>query len=178
MMNITIRGDKVSITDAIREQVNAKLNKLNKYFESPETINVVVNIKVNNLSQKIEVTIPTKQFMIRAEESSEDLYISLDLVIDKLERQIRKNKTRIKNKYKNSEAIDFNFNYESENEETNESKIVKIKNIDSKPMDEEEAILQYELLGHDFFVFKNSNEECTSILYKRKDGNYGMINVK
>ncbi|MCI9279747.1 MAG: ribosome-associated translation inhibitor RaiA [Bacilli bacterium] len=178
MMNITIRGDKVSITDAIREQVNAKLNKLNKYFESPETINVVVNIKVNNLSQKIEVTIPTKQFTIRAEESSEDLYISLDLVIDKLERQIRKNKTRIKNKYKNSEAIDFNFNYESENEETNESKIVKIKNIDSKPMDEEEAILQYELLGHDFFVFKNSNEECTSILYKRKDGNYGMINVK
>ena len=168
MMNITIRGDKVSITDAIREQVNAKLNKLNKYFESPETINVVVNIKVNNLSQKIEVTIPTKQFTIRAEESSEDLYISLDLVIDKLERQIRKNKTRIKNKYKNSEAIDFNFNYESENEETNES----------KPMDEEEAILQYELLGHDFFVFKNSNEECTSILYKRKDGNYGMINVK
>ena len=178
MMNITIRGDKVSITDAIREQVNAKLNKLNKYFESPETINVVVNIKVNNLSQKIEVTIPTKQFTIRAEESSEDLYISLDLVIDKLERQIRKNKTRIKNKYKNSEAIDFNFNYESENEETNESKIVKIKNIDSKPMDEEEAILQYELLGHDFFVFKNSNEECTSILYKRKDGNYGIINVK
>ncbi len=178
MMNITIRGDKVSITDAIREQVNTKLNKLNKYFESPETINVVVNINVNNLSQKIEVTIPTKQFTIRAEESSEDLYISLDLVIDKLERQIRKNKTRIKNKYKNSEAIDFNFNYESENEETNESKIVKIKNIDSKPMDEEEAILQYELLGHDFFVFKNSNEECTSILYKRKDGNYGMINVK
>lgn len=177
-MNITIRGDKVSITDAIREQVNTKLNKLNKYFESPETINVVVNINVNNLSQKIEVTIPTKQFTIRAEESSEDLYISLDLVIDKLERQIRKNKTRIKNKYKNSEAIDFNFNYESENEETNESKIVKIKNIDSKPMDEEEAILQYELLGHDFFVFKNSNEECTSILYKRKDGNYGMINVK
>lgn len=177
-MNITIRGDKVSVTDAIREQVNAKLNKLNKYFESPENINVVVNFKINNLSQTIEVTIPTKQFTIRAEESSEDLYVSLDLVIDKLERQIRKNKTRIKNKYKNSETIDFNFNYESKDEEINESKIVKVKNIDSKPMDEEEAILQYELLGHDFFVFKNSNEECTSILYKRKDGNYGMINVK
>ena len=85
-MNITIRGDKVSITDAIREQVTSKLSKLDKYFDSPETINVVVNIKVNNLSQKIEVTIPTKQFTIRAEERSEDLYTSLDLVIDKLER--------------------------------------------------------------------------------------------
>ena len=177
-MNITIRGDKVSITDAIREQVTSKLSKLDKYFDSPETINVVVNIKVNNLSQKIEVTIPTKQFTIRAEERSEDLYTSLDLVIDKLERQIRKNKTRIKNKYKNQEAIDLNFDYEIDKEEKNESKIVKIKNINSKPMDEEEAILQYELLGHDFFVFKNSNEECTSILYKRKDGNYGIIHVK
>ncbi len=177
-MKITIRGDKVSITDAIREQVTSKLSKLDKYFDSPETINVVVNIKVNNLSQKIEVTIPTKQFTIRAEERSEDLYTSLDLVIDKLERQIRKNKTRIKNKYKNQEAIDLNFDYEIDNEEQNESKIIKIKNINSKPMDEEEAILQYELLGHDFFVFKNSNEECTSILYKRKDGNYGMIHVK
>ncbi len=177
-MNITIRGDKVSITDAIREQVTSKLSKLDKYFDSPETINIVVNIKVNNLSQKIEVTIPTKQFTIRAEERSEDLYTSLDLVIDKLERQIRKNKTRIKNKYKSQEAIDLNFDYEIDKEEKNESKIVKIKNINSKPMDEEEAILQYELLGHDFFVFKNSNEECTSILYKRKDGNYGIIHVK
>lgn len=177
-MNITIRGDKISITEAIREQINAKLNKLNKYFKSPETINAVVTIKVNNLSQKIEITILTQQFTIRAEESSEDLYVSLDLIIDKLERQIRKNKTRIKNKYKNTDTLDLNLNYETENEETTESKIVKIKNIDSKPMDEEEAILQSELLGHDFFAFKNSNEECISILYKRKDGNYGIINVK
>ena len=94
-----------------------------------------------------------------------------------MERQIRKNKTRLKNKYKNNERIDFNFEYEVESEETNENKIVKRKTVDTKPMDEEEAILQYELLGHDFFVFKNIDEECTSVLYKRKDGNYGIINI-
>lgn len=177
-MKINIRGEKVTITNAIKEQTINKLNRLAKYFDNPDSIDVYVNIKINNLEQIIEVTIPMSKFTIRAEEGHEDLYAAIDLVIDKLERQIRKNKTRIKNKYKNNETFDFNLDFEELEEENNDNKIVKRKNIEMKPMDEEEAILQAELLGHDFFVFKNVDEECVSVIYKRKDGYYGIINVK
>ncbi len=103
------------------------------------------------------------------------MYAAIDLVVDVLERQIRKNKTKL-NKHRSDDLMGFAF-VESDEEEINES-IVKRKNIDTKPMSEEEAILQMELLGHDFFVFKNVDEECISVLYKRKDGNYGIINSK
>ena len=166
-MEIILRGDKIVVTDAIKEYVTTKFERLDKYFENPEEIKAMVNVKVNNLSQIIEVTIPTKKFTLRAEEGHNDLYAAIDLVIDKLERQIRKNKTRLKNK----------LNFVVEKEEENENKIVKRKNIEMKPMDEEEAILQAELIDHDFFVFKNVDEDCISVLYKRKDGKYGIINV-
>lgn len=176
-MKINIRGEKVTITKAMKEQVESKLTKLEKYFEHPDAITAHVNIKINNLSQIIEITIPTSKFTVRAEESHEDLYAAIDLVIDKIERQIRKNKTKIKNKYKNIEPVDFNLELDEE-DETEIKKIVKRKNIEMKPMDEEEAFIQAELLGHDFFIFKNIDEECVSVLYKRKDGLYGIINVK
>lgn len=176
-MKINIRGEKVTITKAMKEQVESKLTKLEKYFENPDAITAHVNIKINNLSQIIEITIPTSKFTVRAEESHEDLYAAIDLVIDKIERQIRKNKTKIKNKYKNIEPVDFNLELDEE-DETEIKKIVKRKNIEMKPMDEEEAFIQAELLGHDFFIFKNIDEECVSVLYKRKDGLYGIINVK
>jgi len=176
-MKINIRGEKVTVTKAIKETVESKFTKLEKYFENPNAITAHVNIKINNLSQIIEVTIPTSRFTVRAEESNEDLYAAIDLVVDKIERQIRKNKSKIKNKYKNIENIDFYFDDKDE-EETEISKIVKRKNMEMKPMDEEEALIQSELLGHDFFIFKNIDEECVSVLYKRKDGLYGIINVK
>ena len=176
-MNISIRGDKITVTDAIRDYVTEKLERLNKYFETPEDIQALVNVKVQNLEQIIEVTIPTSKFTLRAEERNEDLYAAIDLVIDKLERQIRKNKSRLKKQYKDN-TLELNLNFESETQEENDNKIVKRKNIEMKPMDEEEAILQTELLDHDFFVFKNVHEECVSVLYKRKDGKYGIINVK
>lgn len=176
-MEIKIRGDKVSVTDAIKEQVTNKLSKLDKYFDNPDAIKATANIKVKNLSQIIEVTIPASKYTLRAEESHQDLYAAIDLVVDKLESQIRKNKTKLKKKTKNNEPIAFNLNFEVE-EEIAESKIIKRKNIEMKPMDEEEAIIQSELLGHDFFVFKNVNEDNISVLYKRKDGHYGIINVK
>lgn len=175
-MEIKIRGNKVTVTDAIREQIESKFTRLEKYFENPDEITANVLIRVNNLSQIIEVTIPTHKFTLRAEESHEDLYAAIDLMVDKLERQIRKNKTRLKNKLKNNDVNDFNFDFEPVEE--NKNKVIKRKEIEMKPMDEEEAILQIELLGHDFFVFKNSEEECISVLYKRKDGHYGIINVK
>ncbi len=174
-MEIIIRGENVKITPAMKEKVVEKLNRLEKYFDNPNDIKVNVNVKVNNLSQKIEVTIPTKQFTIRAEERHQDLYAAIDLIIDKLERQIRKNKTRIKDKQKNND-IAFNLDFDQIEEEPN--KIVKRKVIETKPMDEEEAILQIELVDHEFFVFKNADEDCVSVLYKRKDGNYGIIHVK
>ena len=166
------------VTDAIREYVIGKFERLNKYFENPEEIKAHVNVKVNNLSQIIEVTIPTKKFTLRAEERHEDLYAATDLMIDKLERQIRKNKTRLKNKFKNNDLEELNLNFEITKEEENENKIVKRKDIEMKPMDEEEAILQAELIDHDFFVFKNIDEGCISVIYKRKDAKYGIINIQ
>lgn len=177
-MKINIRGDKVKLTDSIKEYVETKLAKLDRYFDDPENVTASVIIRIRNLEQIIEVTVPIKKFTLRAEESHNDLYAAIDLVTDKLERQIRKNKARIHNKYKNTETFEMRYDYEldSSNEEENESKIVKRKTIVMKPMDEEEAILQMELLNHDFFIFKNIDEDCISVLYKRKDGSYGIIN--
>ena len=177
-MQINIRGEKIVVTSAIKEYVEEKMSKMDRYFENPEDIKCSVLIKVKNNEQKIEVTVPTSKFTLRAEEAHVDLYAAVDLVIDKLERQIRKNKTRLNNKYKNTPAFEINFSFESEEDVEEESKIVKRKNVEMKPMDEEEACLQMELINHDFFVFKNIEEECVSVIYKRKDGSIGIINVK
>ena len=176
-MKVSIRGDKLVVTKAIKETIESKLERLNRYFEDNSDITAYVVVKAKNLNQSIEVTVPTSRFTLRAEEIHEDLYAAIDIVIDKLERQIRKNKTKLNNKYKNIEKIDLLLDFEVEENEEEESKIVKRKNIEMKPMDEEEAILQSNLLGHDFFVFKNIDEECVSVLYMRKDGSYGIINV-
>ena len=178
-MKLNIRGEKITITQSIKNYVTEKMTKLDKYFENPEDIDANVLVRVKGLEQIIEVTAFTKKFTLRAEVSNQDLYSAVDLVVDKLERQIRKNKDRLNNKYKNVEKLEFNFNYEiEENEEQEERSIVKRKDISMKPMDEEEAMLQIELLNHDFFVFKNIDEECVSVLYKGKDDNFGIINMK
>lgn len=177
-MNINIRGDKIEVTDSIKNYVKDKLARLDKYFEEPSKLDAHVIIRVRNGNQIIEVTIPTSKYTLRAEEKNSDLYAAIDLVIDVLERQIRKNKTKL-NRHRNEESIDFAFvQLEESDEEFAPESIVKRKTIQTKPMGEEEAILQMELLGHDFFVFKNVDEECVSVLYKRKDGNYGIINSK
>ena len=172
-MELNIRGDKLVVTKSIIE----KMERLNKYFGNAKSIKASVIIRVKNNEQIIEVTVPTSKFTLRAEEKHVDLYAAIDLVVDKLERQIRKNKTKLNDKYKNIIQVDVPVSSDVEEEEE-ELKIVKRKNIDTKPMDEEEAILQMELLNHDFFVFKNVDEECVSVMYKRRDGNYGIINVK
>ena len=175
-MKIQIRGDKIKVTKAIKDYIEEKLTRLDKYFKNIDDIKCSVLIRVKNNLETIEVSIPTSKFYIRAEESNEDLYASIDLVVDKLERMIRKNKTRLNKHYKNVPSFEMNLDYEDEI--INDEKIVKRKNLDIKPMDEDEAIMQMELLNHDFFAFKNINEECVSVLYKRKDGLYGILNVK
>lgn len=176
-MKINIRGNKIEITDSIRNYIEEKIGKLDKYFDRPEDISANVVIKENGIFQKIEVTIPIKKAILRGEESDRDLYAAIDFVSDKLERQIRKNKTKMRHK-NNKENYDLFIDFEVSEEEQETSKIVKRKEVDTKPMDEEEAILQMDLLGHDFFIFKNIDTDNISVVYKRKDGNYGIMNVK
>ena len=177
-MKLNIRGDKVTITKSIKDYIEDKMSRLDKYFVNTKGVEGKVLIRIRNDEQIIEVTIPTSRFTLRAEERDQDLYTAIDLVIDKLERQIRKNKTRLNDKYKDLDKFEMSFNFEVPEEEIDDVKIVKRKNVEMKPMDEEEAILQMELLNHDFFVFKNIDEECVSVLYERKDGKLGIINVK
>ena len=174
-MKYNIRGDKLEVTDAINNYVESKLDRLNKYFKEDDILaNVLLRVRGN--SQIIEVTIPTDKFILRGEEEDKDLYAAIDLVTDKLERQIRKNKTRLNKQNLDNKSKEFNFDYETtKEEEQDEEIIVKRKNIEMKPMDEEEAILQMNLLGHEFFVYKDMNTNKICVLYKRKDGNYGLI---
>ena len=179
-MKYNIRGDKLEVTNAINNYVESKLDRLNKYFKEDDILaNVLLRVRGN--SQIIEVTIPTDKFILRGEEEDKDLYAAIDLVTDKLERQIRKNKTRLNKQKLDNKYKDFNFDYETINEEVSEEDsevIVKRKNIEMKPMDEEEAIIQMNLLGHEFFVYKDMHTNNVCIIYKRKDGNYGLIETK
>ena len=172
-MKCKIRGEKIKITVAIQEYVETKLSKLDKYFKEAD-VEASVLIRIKGKEQIIEVTIPYDKYTLRSEERREDLYAAIDLVIDKLEGQIRKTKTKLKKQVKKNDTF-FNFDYELTKEEKSESKIVKRKTFEMKPMDEEEAILELELLGHDFFIYKDAHTNEVNILYKRKDGNYGVI---
>lgn len=176
-MKFNIRANKLELTNSIKDYVESKIGKLNKYFESPEDISANVVIRTDGIDDIIEVTIPIKKAVLRAEAANKDLYAAIDLVLEKLERQIRKNKTRMRNR--NTKEIESMFvEFDVTEEEALENKIVKRKVIDTKPMDEEEAILQMNLLGHDFFVFKNIETDDISVIYRRKDSNYGIIDVK
>ncbi len=175
-MKYNIRGDKMVVTEAIKNYTEEKLNRLEKYFKDSDiTANVLTKVRGN--AQIVEVTIPTNKFILRSEEENEDLYAAIDLVTDKLERQIRKNKTRLNRNIKDN-IKDFNFDFINEKDDNEEEKIVRRKNIEMKPMDEEEAILEMELLGHSFFVYKDMDTNKVCVLYKRKDGNYGLIEAK
>ena len=171
-MELVIRGDKIKITDAMKSYIEEKIGKLDKYLEDAANIRATVVVKVKNHNQIVEVTIPLKSFILRSEESQEDFYAAVDKALDKLERQIRKNKTRLMSK--NTKTYDFSFS-EIKDYDDNEEKIIKRKKIEVKPMDEEEAIIQMELLNHQFYMYKDSNTDSYSVVYKRKDGGYGII---
>lgn len=175
-MRISIRGSKIEITDAIKNYVEEKIGKLDKYFENPDELNANVLVKDSGVNQKIEVTIPIKTAILRGESVNKDLYAAIDLVIEKLERQIRKNKTRL-HKYNKETMVEF-IDFDTTEEEAVEEKIIKRKTVEMKPMNEEEAILQMNLLGHDFYIFKNSETDEVSVIYKRNDQQYGIIDVK
>ena len=182
MIKYSIRGENIEVTEAIRSYVEAKLGKIQKYFHADQELKARVNLKVyKEKTAKVEVTIPIGAVTLRAEDVSQDMYGSIDLVVDKIGRQIRKNKTKIakKNREKLPTGQVFTTEFEAEPaEESVARKVVRTKHIDLKPMDVEEAILQMELLGHDFFIYTDSEDHTTNVLYKREDGNYGLIEAK
>ena len=172
-MEIIIHGDKIKVTDAMKDYVKEKLEKLDKYLENSDNVRANVIVKVKNYTQRVEITIPLKTFILRSEEQQEDFYAAVDKTIDKLERQIRKNKTKMMSKHVKT-SQDFNFaSFEQDDED--EKKIVKRKKVEVKPMDEEEAIIQMELLGHQFYMYKDSETNKPAVVYKRKDEHYGII---
>lgn len=173
MMLLNIRGDKIEVTDSIKNYIEEKLKRLDKYFENPEDLKANIVVRTRGIDQIIEVTIPIKKAILRAEETNKDLYAAIDKVTDKLERSIRKNKTKIKKR--KVENMDVFLDFEVEEEE--EQKIVKRKQINNKPISEEEAILQMDLLDHDFFIFQNTETNNMSVIYKRKDNSYGIIEI-
>ncbi len=178
-MEINVRGDKIKVTKAIQDYTKEKLNRINKYIGDSEGVKATVVINVKGYNQKVEVTIPLKNVILRAEETREDLYAAIDVVVDKLERQIRKNKTKIQSKkMKDKFAKDFMFDAIEDTDDENEEKIVKRKTIEVKPMSEEEAILQMELLEHQFYIFKDAETSRLAVIYKRKEGDYGIIEAE
>lgn len=177
-MRVTLTGRNIEVTDAIRNQTDAKLSKLDKYFNQEADVKVAVSTVRNQ--QKIEVTIPVNKTVIRAEAADQDLYNAMDLVVDKLGRQLRKHKTKLMNKGHDTIRFENIEGYIPRPEEKLEEqpKIVKRKRFEMHPMSEEEAILQMELLGHEFFAFTHADTDSLAVLYKRKDGHYGILEVE
>lgn len=175
-MKLNLIGKNMDLTEGLKKQAEKKFSKLDKYFNEEVETRVVFSTQKKN--QKVEVTVFLPGTVLRAEEGTEDMYTSIDMALDSLTRQVRKYKTRLKKRYQGeSETIRFE-NFEQLEEEEPETKIIKRKRFDIVPMHEEEAILQMELLNHDFFIFLNPDNGLVEVLYKRNDGNYGVIEVK
>ncbi|SFE17675.1 sigma 54 modulation protein /SSU ribosomal protein S30P [Thermoanaerobacter thermohydrosulfuricus] len=177
-MNITVSGKNgMTVTDGLRDAVIKNVSKLSKYFPEDTEVRTVLSVQKNN--HIAEITIPFKGIIFRAEEVSDDMYVSIDRVVDKIEKQILKHKAKLKNRFGANESIRFEIPlvYEEAKGEEEEGsfEIVKTKKFPIKPMSPEEAILQMNLLGHNFFVFTNADTDTINVVYKRKDGKYGLI---
>ncbi len=173
-MKIIITGKNLEVSDGLRRAVEEKIGKLERYF-SEDTI-AKVTLSVEKDRQKIEVTIPVKGNIIRSEQVSSDMYVSIDLVQEIIERQLKKYKKKLIDKKQNAVSFSDAFlEREREEEDEEEVKIVRTKQFDIKPMFPEDACVQMELLGHDFYVFCNAETEQVNVVYKRKGGTYGLI---
>ncbi len=171
-MHIMITGRNIELTEGLKAAVNDKLGKLEKYF-MPET-DVQVTLSVEKERQKIEVTIPVKGNIIRSEQVSNDMYVSIDLVEEVIERQLKKYKKKIISKEQNVSNFRKEF-IEKESDGDDEIRIIRTKKFDMKPMYPEDACVQMELLGHSFFVFCNAETEEVNVVYKRNGNTYGLM---
>ena len=177
-MKVQIYGKNITVTPAIAEKIEKKLNHLEKYFIIDENViaNVVVLVYPNK--QKIEVTIPTKFAVLRAEVVHDDLYAAIDLAIDKLEDQIRRQKTRLTRKNKEKLAYAFLETEELDEEYDEADEVVKTKSIVPDTMELDEAIMRMEMLNHNFFIYRDDETKEIAVVYKRHDGGYGLIETE
>ena len=170
-MKITISGKNIDVTEGLRAAVQDKLGKLERYF-TPDT-EVIVTLSVEKERQKIEVTIPVKGNIIRSEQVSNDMYVSIDLVEEVIERQLRKYKNKIVQREQGGGSFRQEFiDKEAEDEEV---RIIRTKQYDLKPMYPEDACVQMEMLGHSFYVFVNAETDQVNVVYKRKGNTYGLL---
>lgn len=176
-MKLEVRGKNIEVTDALRDYATKRLSKLERYIDDVRDAQVALSVEGED--HKVEVTIPLNGIILRGEETNEDMYTAIDMVEEKLEKQIDKYKTRLYRSYRGAglkQAVQEEAKRQLAEEEAPEKfKIVRTKRFALKPMDEEEAIMQMNLLGHSFFVFHNAETEEVNVVYKRKDGNYGLI---
>lgn len=186
-MKLNIRGENIQVTAALREYVEKKVGRLEKYLEAALPAEVQVTMRVLRGEGTIEVTIPLGGVIIRAEETHDDMYASIDLVLEKLERQIRKHKTKLMRKLRVDSTAKVNAResqpaavalVEESDEEDVDIDIVRTKRFNLKPMDAHEAVMQMDMLGHSFFVFQNSDTNDVNVVYRRNDGRYGLIEPK
>lgn len=189
-MKIHIRGDHhLNVTPALKEYAEKKLRRLERYLEHPDAAEATVTLRVTRDVHMVEVTLPVGQVLVRAEERSSDMYASLDMVCDKLEKQLTKYRHRIGQKVGHRQKLEGVKAKEVATLRTApvasaapdfevDDDVVRVKEFEMKPMDVEEAILQMDMLGHDFFVFADAQTERTNVLYRRRDGQYGVIQAR
>ena len=172
-MKFIISGKNIEVTPGLKDAIEQKLGKLERYFTPETEINVTLSVEKGR--QKIEVTIPVKGNIIRSEQTSNDMYVSIDLVEEIIERQLRKYKNKLVAKQQDGGNFRREFLEKEENIEPEEIKIIRTKEIEMKPMYPEDACIQMELLGHNFYMFHNAESDEVNVVYKRKGGTYGMI---
>lgn len=172
-MNFIISGKNINVTPGLKDSIEQKLGKLERYF-TPDT-DIVVTLSVEKERQKIEVTIPVKGNIIRSEQVSDDMYVSIDLVEEVIERQLRKYKNKIIAKHQEGNNFQSDFFDTDDIADDGEIKIVRTKRFGMKPMFPEDACVQMELLGHNFYVFQNAETDEVNVVYKRKNNTYGLI---
>ena len=177
MATFTIRGKNVEVTPALRDYVEKRVGKVTRYFN--DVGDIAVLLSVSKERQKVEVTVPVQGVLLRGQEVTNNMYTSIDLVIEKLDRQIRKHKTKMQRRFRDGTLLDEAFAAApfapAIPDEEDEFPVVKKKKFNVRPMDVQEAIMQMNLLNHDFFVFRDSDTETVSVVYRRSDGKYGLI---
>ena len=187
-MDIQVRGDRIEVTDALHGYVDKKVHRLEKFFDATPEREVAVTMSVERGLHRVEVMLQIHGVMFRAEESSDDMYASIDLVVDKLEHQLNKYKNKINKRFRDqglrtrikTSAANGAFSVAPAYDEEIDvdemlDEVVRVKRFPMKPMDVHEAILQMDLLGHDFYVFTNAVTNETNVVYRRKKGRYGLI---
>lgn len=171
-MSINVRGKQLDVTPAIKDYVGKHIGRITRYFDNHGDVNVVLSAHKGQHS--VEVTVNMHGFILRGEEQSGDLYVSIDKVVEKLERQVRKHKTRMEKRFRGA-GFNAGITVPDDEQSVNDLVIVKNKRFSFKPMSTEEAVLQMDLLHHDFFVYTNADTEDVNVVYRRKDGKFGII---